>query len=116
MFTSFADLLRLDIALGIVASLAWAICLVMAVLRRRAFRQRADVWWVLAYLCLLAVGIGRLWTAALWLSSDPKSWMTMPIRESGSILWADLLVSVPLATAAIAAVLANRRRPDAFDV
>lgn len=125
MSISFADFFRLDIALGIVASLAWATCLVMAVLRWRAFRQRADVWWGLAYLCLLAVGIGRLWTAATWWSIDPDGWPpmdmsvspdTMSMLDAGKLAFVDLLTNVLFAAAAVMAAFANRRRPDAFDV
>ena len=126
MYIPFADFVRLDIALGVVAILAWATCAAMAVLRRRAFRQRADMWWVLAYLCLLAVGVARVWNASVWWSIHPETWPTvdhltplgapMTMREAGVIAWADLSVNGLLAAAAVLAVFASVRRRDAFDV
>jgi len=95
-----------NFALAVVASLAWAVGLLMAVPRYLAFRQRRDLWWALAFACLLVVGVGFAWKAWQWLTGD---------AVAAAVVWADLVRVFAFALASAAEVLAYRQRTDAFD-
>ncbi|MEO8084133.1 MAG: hypothetical protein ABI780_09945 [Ardenticatenales bacterium] len=114
MFNELGNFSLSQIVLAAVASLGWSACLVTTTLRWRAFRQRADIWWMLAYLCMLGVGVGRTWMSFVWWSTGALGQAL--IQQANHFAIADLLVNVLFAAAALMAVFANRRRPDAFDV
>lgn len=101
-----APLVISNFALAVVASLAWAVGLLMAVPRYRAFRQRGDLWWALAFTCLLVVCVWWAWQAWQWLDGD---------AVAAAVVWADLVRIVLLAAAGFSMIQGYRRRPDAFD-
>ncbi|MBK6770146.1 MAG: hypothetical protein IPG72_14265 [Ardenticatenales bacterium] len=100
-----ASVATIDLALAAAASLAWAVGLLMALPRHRAFRQRRDLWWALTFACLLIVGIGQAFEAWAGRGGDP----------AGDAALLHVGTRIAFALAGVAAVQGYRRRIDAFD-
>jgi len=110
----------IHIVLAAVASLAWAACLLTAVGRYRAFRQRADLWWTLAFLCLAGVGIARLWEVWWVYFALMQQQEVTPASQGLSyvvrMMWVlQIPAYVAFTAASLFATVAYRRRRDAYD-
>lgn len=115
-------LVPIHIALAALATLAWAACMLTALGRYRVFRQRADLWWALAFLCLVGVGVGRLlgrWYLQAELSNLPYDLQSRPPIDVGPLVNALTLFDFPtyiaFTLAGLLALIAYRRRRDVFD-
>lgn len=109
------------IVLTAVASLAWALCLLTAASRYRAFRQRADLWWALAFVCLIGVGLLRSYESWLirgaYLAAEEPGAVTRGVEFLTTILAPmEFAVDAAFLLASVLAIRGYMRRPDAFDV
>lgn len=92
-------------ALSGAASLAWLFGLLTALPRWRAFGQRADLWWALAFACLATAGAGRAW----------ETWTLRSALAGGSSSAAALLIDAAFLAAGFLALVAYRGRGAAID-
>ncbi len=103
-------------ALAGAASLVWLVALTMALLRWRAFGQRADLWWALDFACLASLGMGWAWEAwsarsALGVGSSGSG--PGALSAAGGAM--SLLFHGAFLAAAVLAIVAYRGRGAALD-
>lgn len=92
----------LHVGLAGLAGLAWLLALLVAVPRYRAFRQRADLWWALAFAGMLVTASARALEAWGW-------------RSAAAPGAASLTSAVAFEIASVLALVANRIRSRPLD-